>query len=162
MTRLRLVSGFALLAIAIALLPQFARADAGVLIPAESTEPDARILSLEDMQIEITIENGDARIFVRQIFANHTNHPEEGNYVFALPSGSTVSDFAVWDGAVRIPAVILTRRRAREVYEDVRAQQLDPGLLEMGERTEDSARQSSLFSAHIVPISAYGTKRLEL
>ena len=137
-------------------------ADAGVLIPGDSTQPDPRVLSLDEMRVDITIENGDARIFVIQIFSNHTSRPQEGNYVFALPTGSTVSDFAVWDGTVRIPAVILTRRRAREIYEDVRAQQLDPGLLEMGERTEDSARQSSLFSAHIAPIPAYGTKRLEL
>jgi Ca-activated chloride channel family protein len=137
-------------------------ADAGVLIPGNGTQPDPRILSLDEMHVDITIENGDARIFVREIFSNHTGMPQEGNYVFALPTGSTVSDFAVWDGSVRIPAVILTRRKAREIYEDVRAQQLDPGLLEMGERTEDSARQSSLFSAHIAPIPAYGTKRLEL
>jgi len=145
-----------------AVSPQIARADAGVLIPGDKTQPDAEVLSLEDMQVEIAIANGDARVFVRQIFANHTARPQEGNYVFALPSGSTVSDFAVWDGPVRIPAVILTRRRSRELYQDVKAQQIDPGLLEMGERTEDSARQSSLFSAHIVPIPAYGTKRLEL
>ena len=37
---------------------------------------------------------------------------QEGNYVFALPSRATVSDFAVWDGPVRIPAVILERKRA--------------------------------------------------
>jgi Ca-activated chloride channel family protein len=143
-------------------VPRVARADAGVLIPGSSTQPDAKILSLDEMRVEIAIENGDARVFVIEIFSNHTGIPQEGNYVFALPTGSTVSDFAVWDGAVRIPAVILTRRKARQIYEDVRAQQLDPGLLEMGERTEDSARQSSLFSAHIAPIPAYGTKRLEL
>jgi Ca-activated chloride channel family protein len=147
---------------ALCVASRVACADAGVLIPGNSTEPDPRVLSLDEMQVDITIENGDARIFVLEIFSNHTAIPQEGNYVFALPTGSTVSDFAVWDGTVRIPAVILTRRKAREIYEDVRAQQLDPGLLEMGERTEDSARQSSLFSAHIAPIPAYGTKRLEL
>ena len=151
-----------LAAAAFCVLTRAGFADAGVLIPGNSTQPDPRVLSLDEMQVDITIENGDARVFVLQIFSNHTAMPQEGNYVFALPTGSSVSDFAVWDGTVRIPAVILTRRKAREIYEDVRAQQLDPGLLEMGERTEDSARQSSLFSAHIAPIPAYGTKRLEL
>jgi Ca-activated chloride channel family protein len=154
-----------LMAIAAAILcvvTRVACADAGVLIPGNATQPDPRVLSLDEMRVDITIENGDARVLVIEIFSNHTGMPQEGNYVFALPTGSTVSDFAVWDGTVRIPAVILTRRKARETYDDVRAQQLDPGLLEMGERTEDSARQSSLFSAHIAPIPAYGTKRLEL
>jgi Ca-activated chloride channel homolog len=151
-----------LVAALLCVVSRVACADAGVLIPGNSTQPDPRVLSLDEMQVNITIENGDARVFVLEIFSNHTGMPQEGNYVFALPTGSTVSDFAVWDGAVRIPAVILTRRKAREIYEDVRAQQLDPGLLEIGERTEDSARQSSLFSAHIAPIPAFGTKRLEL
>lgn len=162
MTRRRSQLCTLLLMVAMILPLRQACADAGVLIPGDKTAPDASVLSLEEMQVEISIDNGDARVFVRQIFANHTSRPQEGNYVFALPSDSTVSDFGVWDGAVRIPAVILTRRRAKEVYEDVRAQQIDPGLLEMGERTEDSARQSSLFSAHIAPIPAYGTKRMEL
>ena len=55
-------------------------------------------------------------------------HIEEGTYRFSLPSGSTVSDFAVWDGPVRIPAVILERKRAEQVYEQARAQAIDPGL----------------------------------
>jgi Ca-activated chloride channel family protein len=151
-----------LAAAALCVVTRVGCADAGVLIPGNSTQPDPRVLSLDEMQVDIAIENGDARVFVLEIFSNHTGMPQEGNYVFALPTGSTVSDFAVWDGTVRIPAVILTRRKAREIYEDVRAQQLDPGLLEMGERTEDSARQSTLFSAHIAPIPAHGTKRLEL
>jgi len=151
-----------LAAAALCVLARAGCADAGVLIPGNSNQPDPKILPLDEMKVDIAIENGDARIFVIEIFSNHTAMPQEGNYVFALPTGSTVSDFAVWDGTVRIPAVILTRRRAREIYDDVRAQQLDPGLLEMGERTEDSARQSSMFSAHIAPIPAYGTKRLEL
>jgi Ca-activated chloride channel homolog len=151
-----------LVAAALCVVTRVGCADAGVLIPGNSTQPDPRVLSLDEMQVDITIENGDARVFVLEIFSNHTAIPLEGNYVFALPTGSAVSDFAVWEGTVRIPAVILTRRKAREIYDDVRAQQLDPGLLEMGERTEDSARQSSLFSTHIAPIPANGTKRLEL
>ena len=50
------------------------------------------------MEITIRIDNGDARVFVKQIFANHSGGVEEGNYVFALPSQATVSDFAVWTG----------------------------------------------------------------
>src|SRR5499433_1035605 len=93
------------------LLPLRVSADGGVLIPRDKAQPDPSILSLEEMEITIQIDNGDARVFVRQIFSNHTSGIQEGNYVFALPSRSTVSDFAVWDGPVRIPAVILERKR---------------------------------------------------
>jgi Ca-activated chloride channel homolog len=135
--------------------------DAGVLIPRDKNQPDPAILSLEEMEIVIRIDNSDARIFVKQIFANHTARIEEGNYVFALNSRATVSDFATWDGPVRLPAVILERKRAEEIYNSLKQQNVDPGLLEMGERTADEARRTSVFSAKITPIPAYGTKRLE-
>jgi Ca-activated chloride channel homolog len=136
-------------------------ADGGVLIPRDKAQPDPSILSLEEMEITIQIDNGDARVFIRQIFANHTSGIEEGNYVFALPSRATVSDFAVWDGPVRIPAVILERKRAGEIYNELKQQSIDPGLLQMGERGAEEAKRSAVFSARIVPIPAHGTKRLE-
>src|SRR6266849_4193046 len=136
-------------------------ADGGVLIPRDKAQPDPKVLSLEEMEITIRIDNGDARIFVRQIFANHTNQIEEGNYIFALPSRATVSDFAVWDGPVRIPAVVLERKRAEEIYNQLKQQAIDPGLLQMGERGAGEAARSAILSARIVPIVPYGTKRLE-
>jgi Ca-activated chloride channel family protein len=99
---------------------------------------------------------------LRRSSQNHSSGIEEGTYVFALPDRSTVSDFAVWDGPVRIPAVILERKRAEEIYDQARMQAIDPGLLEMGERDNSDPKKTSTFSAKIVPIPAYGTKRLEL
>src|SRR5689334_10826796 len=92
------------------LAPVGAFADAGVLLPMDKQQPDPSILSLDEMQIDIKIDNGVARVFVRQVFANHTNGIQEGNYVFALPTRATVSDFATWDGTTRLPAVILERK----------------------------------------------------
>jgi Ca-activated chloride channel family protein len=136
--------------------------DAGVLIPSTAKQPDAHVLSLDEMSIDITMDNGHAKIQVRQIFANHTAGVLEGNYVFALPGRALISDFAVWDDATRIPGVILERKRAEEIYNDIRMQALDPGLLQMGERDADEARRSSIFSARVVPIPAFATKRIEI
>jgi Ca-activated chloride channel family protein len=144
------------------LIPSLLFADAGVLIPRDKQQPNPAILSLEEMEITVRIDNGDARVFVRQIFANHTSRIEEGNYIFALPSHATISDFATWDGPVRLPAVILERKRAEEIYNQLKQQAIDPGLLQMGERGSDEAKRTSVFSARIVPIPAYGTKRLEI
>jgi len=135
--------------------------DGGVLIPRDKAQPDPAILSLEEMEITVEIDNGDARVFVRQVFASHTAQIEEGNYVFALPTRATVSDFAVWDGPTRIPAVILERKRAEQIYNQLKQQSVDPGLLQMGERGAEEAKRSAIFSARIVPIPAFGTKRLE-
>jgi Ca-activated chloride channel family protein len=136
--------------------------DAGVLIPRNKQQPTPAVLSLEEMEITVRIDNGDGRVFVRQVFTNHTSGIEEGNYIFALPSHATISDFATWDGPIRLPAVILERKRAEEIYNQLKQQSIDPGLLQMGERGSEEAKRSSVFSARITPIPAYGTKRLEI
>jgi Ca-activated chloride channel homolog len=139
--------------------------DAGVLVPSGGSGPDASILSLDEMKVDVRIDNGDARVSIRQIFGSHKAQVLEGEYLFSLPSRATVSDFAVWDGVTRIPGVILERRRAEEIYENLKQQAIDPGLLQEGERGTDGASEAartSVFSARIAPIPGYGTKRLEL
>src|SRR5271157_1317672 len=136
--------------------------DAGVLIPSTAKQPDPKVLTLDEMSIAIVIDNGNAKVKVQQIFSNHTGGPLEGNYVFALPGRALISDFAVWDDTTRIPGVILERKRAEELYNDIRAQAIDPGLLQMGERDADEARRSSIFSARISPVPPFGTKRVEM
>ncbi|MCC7496981.1 MAG: VWA domain-containing protein [Bryobacterales bacterium] len=137
-------------------------ADAGVLVPSGRTQPDAAALSLDEMAIGITIDNGDARINVRQIYGSHVAEVLEGAYSFTLSTRALVSDFAVWDGVTRIPGVILERRRAEEIYTNLKWQAIDPGLLQQGERDETDARRSSSFTAKVVPIPPFGTKRVEL
>ncbi|MCB1018956.1 MAG: VWA domain-containing protein [Acidobacteria bacterium] len=144
------------------LLPALVFGDAGVLIPSGGSQPDASKLSLEEMHIDVRVDNGTARVAIRQIFANHTASVLEGQWVFALPAEAAVSDFAVWDGVTRIPGVILERRRAAELYESLKAQAIDPGLLQQGEYSEDEARRSAVFSAKVVPIPGYGFKRVEV
>src|SRR5512141_1883125 len=99
-------------------------ADSGILVPRDKSQPDPKILSLGEMEITVTIDNGIARVSIKQIFVNHTSRIEEGNYIFALPTRATISDFAVWDGPTRIPAVILERKRAGEIYEQLKQQMI--------------------------------------
>ena len=139
-----------------------ALADTGALIPGDRQQPDPSIFSLDEMALEVRIDNGTARVGIRQIFGNHSGSVREGVYHFALPAKAAISDFAVWDGVTRIPGVILERRRAGEIYEQAKAQTIDPGLLQMGERDTGEARRSNQFTAKIVPIPAYGTKRIEM
>jgi len=140
----------------------WALGDAGVIIPTGQERPDPSILSLDEMHISVYIDNGDARVFIQQIYGSHRSGVLEGNYFFALPSRALISDFAVWDGVTRIPGVILERKRAEEIYNALKWEAIDPGLLRMGERGAEEARRSQVFSAHIVPIPGFGTKRLEL
>ncbi len=136
--------------------------DAGVLLPTDQAQPNPAILSLDEMSIDIRVDNGHARVRIRQVFGSHRGSPLEGTYLFTLPGQSLVSDFAVWDDLTRIPGVIMERKRAEELYTQIRNQMIDPGLLQQGEHDADEAKRTAVFSARIAPIRAFGTKRLEM
>jgi len=50
---------------------------------------------------------------------------------------------------VRIPAVILERKRAGELYNELKQQSIDPGLLQMGERGAEEPN-AARFSARVL------------
>lgn len=140
-------------------LARAACADPGVLIPSNvSDRPDPSVLSLERMDLKAEVDGRFARVRLVQVFASHVGRELEAEYVFLLPSGTSLSDFAIWEDGVRVPGVILERARARMHYEELTANKVDPGLLEKSEHAEES----NTFSVKVFPIPAYGTKRLEL
>ncbi|HYZ85092.1 MAG TPA: VIT and VWA domain-containing protein [Bryobacteraceae bacterium] len=136
--------------------------EAGVIIPTGSEQPDPKILSLDELHIRVRLNNQHATVNVRQIFGSHTGTINEGAFRFSLPARAMVSDFAVWDDLTRIPGVILERKRAEEIYNIAKQQVIDPGLLQIGEDDTDEARRTAVFSAKIVPIPPFGTKRVEM
>jgi Ca-activated chloride channel family protein len=133
-------------------------AQSGVLIPSTSSKPDPNTLSLQVMNVDVLIDNQHARVKVMQIFDSHTAQILEGKYLFALPQTASIFDFAVWDADVRIPGVMMEKRRANKAYSEIKQQQIDPGLLQQ----DDEHEGRSAFSAKVFPIPAYGTKRVEM
>ncbi|HEX9080676.1 MAG TPA: VIT domain-containing protein, partial [Holophagaceae bacterium] len=160
----RTSSALILLAALLGVLPLDAQA--GLLVPTSTGRPDDRVLALRDMTIDVGLARGYARVNVRQVFENRTDQTQEGTYRFALAPSAAVGDFAIWDGLQRIPGVILEKKRARAIYQELAHQKIDPGLLQQGEEDggDDASRPSggSLFSVTIAPIPARATKRLEL
>ncbi|MFY9223179.1 MAG: VIT and VWA domain-containing protein [Blastocatellia bacterium] len=132
-------------------------AQSGVLLPTNITN-QPNILSLSVMNVDILIDNQYARVKVLQIFDNHYGTVLEGKYTFGLPITGTISDFAIWENNVRIPGVIMEKRRAEAVYGELTNAKVDPGLLQQ----DDEHGGSSAFSVKVFPIPAYGSKRLEL
>jgi Ca-activated chloride channel family protein len=116
------------------------------------------------MSIDVGIARGYARVNVRQVFENRTRDVQEGTYRFRLPPSAAIGDFAVWDDLVRIPGVILEKRRARALYQELTTQRIDPGLLQQGDEDEGGTRPSggAAFSAKVAPVPPYATKRLEI
>jgi Ca-activated chloride channel family protein len=144
-----------------------ASAQTGLLVPTSTGRPDPRVLSLREMTVDVGVARGVARVNVRQVFENHTGEIQEGTWRFRLSPSGAVGDFAVWDGLVRIPGVIVEKKRARAIYEELTTRRIDPGLLQQGEE-EDSAGSGqhpsggAVFSVKVAPIPAWGTKRLEM
>ena len=135
-----------------------AAAQSGVLLPAGRGAPDETVLALDRMEVSVCVDNQTVKVRVVQVYANRTGQIQEGKYLFALPAGAAVTDFAVWDGTTRLPGVMLEKRRANEVYSAIKRQTTDPGLLEI----DDEAGGRTVFSVKVFPIPAYGTKRLEM
>jgi Ca-activated chloride channel homolog len=143
-----------------------ARADNWQITSSLLQAPNPSVLSIAEFHADIKIDGGHAIVTIREVFRNRTESVLEGTFGAALPGDAAISDFAVWDDVVRIPGVILERKRAGELYDQIRAAQLDPGLLQSGEVTESNAegeaKRTAEFSAKIVPIPAGGYKRIEL
>ncbi len=158
------------LALALAAAAPHALGQSGQLVPTSSGVPDPAVLSLREMAIDVGIARGYARVNVRQVFENHTSRIQEGTYRFVLPPAAAVGDFAVWDGFVRIPGVILEKARARAIYRSLTTQRIDPGLLQQGEEEDREPGTgagprpsgSAVFAVSVAPIPALATKRLEL
>ncbi|TES93674.1 MAG: VWA domain-containing protein [Candidatus Cloacimonadota bacterium] len=148
-----------LLLLLMGFFPSLLLSDAGVLIPiSESDYPDPSILSLYRMEVNITIRDRIAETKVLQVYRNYTDGILEGQYIFTIPEMAMIKDFAIWEDGVRIPGIIMERKKARRIYEQLVWQAIDPGLLERAELEHEI----NYFSVNVAPIPPFGTKRVEL
>jgi Ca-activated chloride channel family protein len=130
------------------------RAD-GFIIPdrrpgGEAVPP----LSVKYHHVKVEIVDQVARTSIDQVFINHYARDIEGTYIFPVPEGASVSDFAMFIGGERVQGEILDSREARRIYEDIVRRMRDPGLLEYMGR--------NLFRARVYPIPANGEKRVQI
>jgi Ca-activated chloride channel family protein len=140
------------LAVLLAAAPAL-RAD-GFIIPSPRPGQDIPPLSVKYHRVKVEIVNQVARTSVDQVFVNHFGRDIEGTYIFPVPEGASVSEFAMYIGNERVQGEILDSREARRVYEDIVRRMRDPGLLEYMGR--------NLFRARVFPIPANGEKRVQI
>ena len=60
----------------------------------------------------MTIDNQVATTRVEQVFVNHTNRDLEARYVFPLPKGAAIRDFAMMIGGKRVSGELIEKKRA--------------------------------------------------
>jgi Ca-activated chloride channel family protein len=88
-----------LLALALAGLagPTPVRAD-GLLVPTDRALPP---LALASERVAVDVDGQVATTTVEQAYRNHTGRDLEAEYLFPLPPGASVRDFAMWVGGRR-------------------------------------------------------------
>jgi len=148
----KILGALAGLAVLLAAAPGL-RAD-GFIIPNPRPGQDIPPLSVKYHRVKVEIVNQVAKTSVDQVFVNHFGRDIEGTYIFPVPEGASVSDFAMYVGNERVQGEILDSREARRIYEDIVRRMRDPGLLEYMGR--------NLFRARVFPIPANGEKRVQI
>jgi len=133
------------------------KAETGCLIPSGSDRPRPDILSLTEMKVKVVINEGLATTFIQQVFANRRTADLEANYEFLIPETAALSRFALWEDHLRLPGVVLEKKRAEQIYENLTVRKIDPGLLQQAEEA-----RRHVFSVRVFPVPSLGTKRLEL
>lgn len=129
----------------------------GIIIPEPPPHRpivDLPYLTVKYHRVTVTIENQVATTHVDQVFVNEADLEVEGTYIFPLPDGATISEFAMWVDGQRLEGQVLERDQARRIYEEIVRQRRDPALLEYVGR--------NAFQASIYPIPPKGERRIEI
>jgi len=124
---------------------------AGLLIPKDEDIPP---LGIKHLRVDCVIDNQTATTRVSQEFQNSTSSDLECTYVFPLPRGAVVRDFAMYINGKRQKGELVEKNRARQVYEQIVRRMKDPGLLEYID--------ASLLRMRVYPVPASGTQRVEV
>ena len=105
-----------------------------------------------DIQVEITGNIATTRYVM--VFKNRTGKILEGELIFPLPDGLTISHYALDINGKMREAVPVEKAKATQVFEEIEQQRVDPGLLERVEGNN--------FRTRIYPIPANGTRTISM
>ena len=120
----------------------------GLLIPSE---PNLPALAMLNHRVNVTLEDQVAVTRVAQTFRNHTDRRLEATYVFPVPQGASVREFAMWINGTRVKGELLSADKAKSMYTSIVRQTKNPALL--------NHLGSDMLSLKVFPIPAGGGKR---
>jgi tetratricopeptide (TPR) repeat protein len=127
------------------------------VVPAPAialTGSDGSGLELVSLQANAVVEDPLAFTELRLVFRNPEPRVREGRFRITLPSGASISRFAMRIGDAFQEGEVVEQQAARVAYEDFLHRRQDPALLE--------AEAGNEFSARVFPIPPSGTKELIL
>jgi len=123
----------------------------GLMIPEDKALPP---LAIQSHRVAVTIEGGVATTRVTEVFLNTTNRRLEATFVFPVPRGAALTDFAMFINGKRVSGEVLEAGKARRIYQDIVRRLRDPGLLEY--------MDSGLLRMRVFPIEPKSPTRVEV
>jgi tetratricopeptide (TPR) repeat protein len=111
-------------------------------------------LTVDRVEVRVEVIGNVAETTMTLRFRNDTDRVLEGELIFPLQEGQTISSYALGiEGEMRA-GVVVEKQRARSIFEDIVRQGIDPGLIEW--------TKGRNFRTRVYPIPAQGTKRVRL
>ncbi|MCK5800675.1 MAG: hypothetical protein KAI47_25985, partial [Deltaproteobacteria bacterium] len=111
-------------------------------------------MELATVKIDARIVGHQAETTMTLSFYNPNNAVLEGDLVFPLPEGATISGYALDINGQLVDGVIVDKDEAREVFEEEVRKGVDPGLVE--------ATRGNSFKTRIFPIPAKGSRTIRV
>ncbi|MDR2130842.1 MAG: hypothetical protein LBP56_06735 [Odoribacteraceae bacterium] len=105
---------------------------------------------LQALDVRVEVTGNIATTIFTMTFKNRTARVLEGELVFPLPDGSTVSHYALDINGKMREAVAVEKAKATRVFEEIERRRVDPGLLERV--------AGNNFRSRVYPIPAHGTR----
>ncbi len=111
-------------------------------------------VSVKSVAVDAVVRGGVAETEVTHVFRNDSDSPAEGDFVFPIPAGASVSSFAMYDGDKKMEARLLEADEATRTYEEIVRRRKDPALLTFSGR--------SALRARLFPIAPHSERKLTL
>jgi hypothetical protein len=126
----------------------------GLLIKKSEDDTNSVSLGVDEVNIDITVTGNIATTVMEMNFHNDLDRILEGQFVFPLGEGQTVSSFALEMNGKMREASIVEKAQGRMTYEATIRRKIDPGLLEW--------TKGNNFRSRVYPIPANGNKRVKI
>ncbi len=123
----------------------------GLLIPEDKDLPP---LAIQYHRVEVDVEGAVATTRLKEAFLNSTDRRLEATFVFPVPKGAALTDFAMFINGKRQSGEVVEAGKARRIYQDIVRRLRDPGLLEY--------MDSGLLRMRVFPIEPKSSVKLEI
>jgi Ca-activated chloride channel family protein len=124
---------------------------AGLLSPADGSLPP---LEIKQHHVGVVIEDGYAVTTIEQVFGNPHGNDLEAIYSFPVPERAAVAEFTMWIDGKPVTGEVVEKARAREIYQQEKAQGRETGV------TEKDAHRT--FDIRVSPVRAGQAQRIRL